>query len=494
MQRRHNPRRKARNGKNESRRGAGTRRTSFGGHKRHKRHRTQVLCLLCLFVADKSSRSTQISRKEDGPMRFWIRITILILVVLCGLNVSGVEAMASGAENSNPDRKRIERLLDKAEEVQYLSAQTSLTQAIVSLGDPVIDPLIERTKRALRSDQRRFIVPATIILSEMNKPRADNILLDLAWGRNTFSKFEPESLAAITYIDMMKKRGNKDACRIFFVNDRGKSYGYALRAIEGTELDRELFDKVCSFLTRDNFRNDALRVLAADPSTRFTEGKVAAICNSLEEIEKQPDRNRTRKNMLNKMFNKTDEYCVPHVVALAKIPGADSAIRTRIRQQPEGIARQCLWIALGNRGEITASREALTAFMKNPEYRESSILRRYAVEGYAKGGETQDLPFLQELAETDPYKIERGYQLGPDGPQWYKWGDEHINQTPEELKKPDEFLNRYEEAKKQIAPNKFIENYPIREAAKSAIRAIEARAANEGKSATPKPESAERKE
>ncbi len=413
-------------------------------------------------------------------MKFQIQMTVFI--ALYSLNVFEAGTMASGAENPTPDRQRIERLLAKAEEVQYISAQTSLTQAIVSLGDPVIDPLIERTKRTLRSDQRRFIVPATIILSEMNTPRADNTLLDLAWGRNTFSKSEPESLATIKYIDIMKKRGNKDACRIFLVNDQGKSYGYALSAIEGIELDRELFDKVCSFLTRDNFRNDALRVLAADPSTNLTEEKVAAIYNSLVEIEKQPDRNRaTRDNMLKGIFNTTDRYCVPHIDALVKIPGADSAIRTRIEQQPEGITRQCLRIALANRGDIPTTRESLSAFLKNPEYRACVVLRIRAVEGYSKGGETQDLPFLRELAATDPFKEEQDF--APDGPRWHKWGDEHINLYME----PAEYQIYYEAAKELIPPKRFRTTYQIREAAKKAVEAIEARAAAEGKQASQKP-------
>lgn len=419
-------------------------------------------------------------------MKFCIWMTVF--VAFWSLCFFAARATSAESENPTPNRLRIERLLAKAEEVQYLSAQTSLTQAIVSLGDPVIDPLIERTKRTLRSDQRRFIVPVTIILSEMNTPRADKILLDLAWGRNTFSRFEPESLAATTYINMMKKRGNKNACRIFLVPDQGKSYGYALCAIEGTELDRELFDKVCSFLTRDNFRNDALQVLATDPSTNLTEEKVVAICNSLVEIEKQPDRNRaTRDNMLKGIFNTTDRYCVPHIDALVKIPGADSAIRTRIEQQPEGITRQCLRIALANRGDIPATREFLAAFLKDPEYRACVVLRIRAVEGYSNGGETRDLPFLQELAATDPFKEE--WELALDGPRWHKWGDEHINL----YKEPAEYRRYYETEKKRIPSERFRTTYLIREAAKKAIEAIEARAANEGKSPAPKPESAERR-
>jgi hypothetical protein len=74
------------------------------------------------------------------------------------------------------------------------------------------------------------------------------------------------------------------------------------------------------------------------------------------------------------------------------------------------------------------------------------------VEGYSKGGETQDLPFLRELAATDPFKEEQDF--APDGPRWHKWGDEHINLYME----PAEYQIYYEAAKELIPPKRFQNN------------------------------------
>ena len=442
-------------------------------------------------------------------MKFQIQMTVFI--ALCNLNVFWAETMVSGTENPTPDRRRIERLLDLVQETakedtrltttpgdnweayqRNLDRETSVTQGLVTVGNLAIDPIVERIKRTkvIESYNNMKVFSAfVIILSEIGTPRADMTLQDLALNRNTFKNFSEKPLPVDLYKEWMKKSGGRKACRIFFVNDRGKPYGYALSALEGIELDRELFDKVCSFLERKTFTNTALQVLAADPSTHLTEEKVTAICHSLVEIEKQPNRNRaTRDNMLKGISNKTDQYCIPHIDALVKIPGADSAIRNKIEQQPEGIARQCLRIALANRGDIPATREFLTAFLKDPEYRACVVLRIRAVEGFAKGGETRDLPFLRELAATDPFKEE--WELAPDGPRWHKWGDEHINL----YKEPAEYRGYYEAEKKRIPPERFRTTYRIREAAQKASQAIETRTGGDGKSVASKPESVERKE
>jgi hypothetical protein len=440
-------------------------------------------------------------------MKFWIQTTVFI--ALYSLNVFEAGTMASGAENPPPNRQRIERLLDLVQETakedtrltttqgdnreayqRNLGRETSVTQDLVAVRDLAIDSIIERIKRTkvVESYNNMKVFSAfVIILAEIGTPRADKTLQDLALNRNTFRNFSEKPLPVEIFKEWMKKPGGRKACRIFFINDQGKPYAYALSAIEGIELNQELFDKVCSFLEKKAFMNTALRVLAAAPSTNLTEEKVAAICNSLGEIEKQPDRNRaTRDNMLKAIFNKTDQYCIPHIDALVKMPGANSAIRTRIEQQTEGITRQCLRIALANRGDIPTTRESLSAFLKDPEYRACVVLRIRAVEGYSKGGEIQDLPFLRELATTDPFKEE--WELAPDGPRWHKWGEEHINL----YKEPAEYRRYYEAEKERIRPERFLTRYPIREAAKGAIQAIEARTENEGKSATPKPESGER--
>ncbi len=317
----------------------------------------------------------------------------------------------------------------------------------------------------------------------MNTPRADDALLDMALGRNAFKQFGFEALAAVTYVDMMVDRRDRKACRVFLVNDQGLNYGYALRAIEGIELDRELLTKVIELLGKRAHIEDAVQVLAADPSISFVEEKVQALVKSLEAIPGIPGKLRFGGEM--RPLTEEDSLYCAHVRALGQLKGADEPLRQCLEKTTDTRVRHCLMIALTLRGDLASARESLQSFLKNPKYRTLVGMRSICVkECFSKYGEKQDLPFLKEFSETDLYNQERDTRFMSI--YWHKWGDAYINLRQSDAQNPHfQEIHREEIARLEPGVIKII--YPLREAAKRAIQAIETRVAADVKQATQEP-------
>jgi hypothetical protein len=98
---------------------------------------------------------------------------VSIAVLFLGLNVSG-QGVPNSAEK-NPERNRIERLLDitqgsasehhrimttpgnsREDALQNRDKTTSATKALVAAGDPAIDPIVERIRRTNRQIPRKW--------------------------------------------------------------------------------------------------------------------------------------------------------------------------------------------------------------------------------------------------------------------------------------------------------------------------------------------------
>lgn len=392
--------------------------------------------------------------------------------------------------NLDSDQNRIGRLLDLVQDIskendrlritpgsshedyqRNQDRETSLTLALTAVGDPAIDPLVERIKIAKKSENQAFLRRVPFILSEIGSSKADNTLLDMALGRNTFKNFGVDEAASVRYVNMMVDRRDRKACRVFLVNDQGLNYGYALHAIEGIELDRELLTKVIELLGKRAHIEDAVQVLAADPSISFVEEKVQALVKSIEAIPGIPGKLPFGGEM--RPLTEEDSLYCAHVRALGQLKGADEPLRQCLEKTTDTRVRHCLMIALALRGDLASARESLQSFLKDPEYRTLVGMRSLCVkECFSKYGEKQDLPFLKEFSETDLYNQERDTRFASI--YWHRWGNEYINLKEREARDPY-FIETHQENLAQAGADVVKIIYPIREAAKKAIEAIEAR-------------------
>ncbi len=108
-----------------------------------------------------------------GKIRMKSFSVVSIAVLFLGLNVSG-QGVPNSAEK-NPERNRIERLLDitqgsasehhrimttpgnsREDALQNRDKTTSATKALVAAGDPAIDPIVERIRRTNRQIPRKW--------------------------------------------------------------------------------------------------------------------------------------------------------------------------------------------------------------------------------------------------------------------------------------------------------------------------------------------------
>ncbi len=272
-------------------------------------------------------------------------------------------------------------------------------------------------------------------------------------------------------------------------NERFEMRRSGIQCLRGLELDQDLISKVLLRLQNEYLRDDVLELLTADPSTNFSKEKVRAIVQSMLSMVGKPSMELGHRSWEGKGIGSlADTIFNRHVWTLSRMKGVDVAIRDEMVVHSDGIVRDLLKISLGLRGDMKSGREPMKSFLMNSEYRTLPNNRLSCVEAFNKFGDKTDLPFLQEIASSDPYCVEEYayYQ------KCEKWRDEYINRTELQIKNESTSFAPLQTVDKKQNPTKV--TYPIREAAKKAIEVIEARTEAEGKSAAPKPESAERKE
>lgn len=355
---------------------------------------------------------------------------------------------------------------------------TSATQELARMGDPAVDRIIDELRRATDVSYVSGCEALRLIGSE----KSQNALLDMALGRNGF---EPDSNAARIYVEMMEERKDKAACKVLLTSTDRDVLFEALRGIWGVELDADSFEKVRKCLKYQGgtmasiLRERSIGVIAADPSSNLVEEKVQALVESLATVKDVPEGQYKKPNFEGEgIGNLADNLYHVHVSALAGMKGVDSALRSRIAAAPEGIGRNCLMIALAKRGDMAGTRESLKAFLKDPEYRTMSMLKRDCLDCFLRHGEERDVAFLTELSTSDPYQVEE-FNHFPGS--YEKWGDEYMNLTKDQEEEPEiRFAPKVTMLVwgEKTKPRKT--THPIRMAAQSAIKAIGAREKKDG--------------
>jgi hypothetical protein len=396
-----------------------------------------VLLLACPPTSHADENAAPVKEEPISPERLEYLLSIL----------------AKPEPNFAPEEMKDYKKVQQAYSI-YREEQLNASRELSRMGDSVVEILVEQIKKGKDGDFRDRL---ETILSRINTQKAREMRKNL-------------------------NRGRLDSKSGYVVNE-------GLIGIKDIELDADLLTKVTACLKNPYRMQDALDVLAADPSSNFPTEKVQAITESMLAQAGKPGMKFGYRNFEGAGIGSVaDSIYRKHVWTLSRMKGVDEALRNEITTQPEGIVRDLLKIALALRGDMKSERESLKTFLKNPEYRTLANNRLFCVEAFNKFGDKSDLPFLKELADRSLLVEEYDFF-----PKCEKWGEEYINRTKDQIEyEKDAFAPKQTMCPEKQIPTKV--TYPIREAAKKAIQAIEARTEAEGKSAAPKPESAERKE
>ena len=310
--------------------------------------------------------------------------------------------------------------------------RAELDKAIVDLeamGDEAVAAIMGHGEwnRMNRAFQHR----AVGVLTRIGTSKAQQGLLDIALGRGPV-KGQGSNWAARNYVKVIKNRG--DAKKLL-TSKRPDVLCTALKAIEGLSVDADSLGQLENLLKSKRyylcFRVAA--VMGADPETTYVQEKVSAIVRTLKAVEQFPDVNKPFPNPL-AVGTIADHMYFRLSDALSLMKGADGYLRD-ISNTLKGKAYWCLTMARARRGDSSVKSE-LYRIVRD---KSAGMLRCYAVRSLGPIGTSEDLPFLRELAEKDSLAVDMPHR-----------GDTTAGQEEQ--------------------PRKV---YPVRSAAKEAIRYIE---------------------
>jgi serine/threonine protein kinase/Flp pilus assembly protein TadD len=318
---------------------------------------------------------------------------------------------------------------------QETISDEKLDQAATNL-KPVADDAVDEIMRAFNRDNQAFAYRhrAVQLLQRLNTTKARASLLDISLGRSAEGLTSMKEWASAAYIRIAP---DPTAIRKLLASDDSSVLGNALRALKGVAVDEELLRRLIELAifkaeepnSQSLTRILAADVMAADPSGRFAERKIAAIVAAIGQVAKMPDADKVQKLSLG--TNSEVSYW-RYLRALVEMRGAEEALR-KASGRSEPLVRDLLAIARAQRGDTAA----LGDMRRIVEDRQAGLRRAWAAEGLAVVGGPDDLPLLKKLVQSDPLERERMTDVGP----------------------PDR-KNTY---------------FPVRDAARDAIRQIESR-------------------
>ncbi|HUV38489.1 MAG TPA: HEAT repeat domain-containing protein [Planctomycetota bacterium] len=269
---------------------------------------------------------------------------------------------------------------------------------------------------------------AVRILEMRDTPESRGLLKEMALGRHTDGNPDLERWAAQAYLACVK---DPRAAVDLLDSKAGPVLNLALLSIRGLAVDAPLMKRLDQLSSSSGraVRICTTQVLAADRVPRFPSEAMEAITKAVSTAASQPDADQIPARGY--YTNKEQEYSV-YANALATIKVSDEHLRRRAAAQ-NGDARSLLYIALGRRGDGSAR----PALMETLRQSGNGMIRAWAARVLGQIGTEDDLALLRHVAETDPLERERSGDVPVPG-----------------------------------SDKRF---FPVREAARSALRQIEKR-------------------
>jgi len=349
------------------------------------------------------------------------------------------EAVGAPVTKSGGDRAAIQKVLDLLD----LPWQTKLTAEQLDKCAASIRPNADEAVVAImkqyngtRSNSLRH--RAVQVLQRLGTAKARGALLDVALGRTADKLPSSHGWAARAYLTVIPNKA--DARELLASNDSGV-LNAALLALRGQPVDEELMERLRQIARRKEGWKDgwnapafaAADVASADPRPVLLEERVALLVDLLSDVAGMPGKD---KPIRHGHMNRVEAAYFSLLIDLTDMPAEAGPLLKQASAKRRGVQREVLIIARARRGDATA-REGIGAILAD---KKAGLRRAWAARALGVIGSAKDLPLLKRLAETDPLARERGGDVGPPGFRQAKF-------------------------------------YPVREAAKDAIRAVEQKAA-----------------
>ena len=281
---------------------------------------------------------------------------------------------------------------------------------------PAADEAVEEIMRAFNRNGQAFAYRhrAVQLLQRLGTPKARATLLDIALGHSAEDLPSMKAWASYHYLLITSHPAGAGK---LLVSDDADVLGNALRRLKGDVVDEDLLKRLIELtayknkepLSQSLTRFLAADVMAADPTGRFAARKVEAILAAVEEVANMPDGDPDG-DKVQKLSAGTnaESYYFRYMRALAEIRGADDALR-QAAGHGSPPARDIMAIARALRGDA-AARGELYSILNNPQ---AGLRRAWAEEGLGVVGTRDDLPLLKKLADSDPMERQLATDVGP---------------------------------------------------------------------------------
>lgn len=301
----------------------------------------------------------------------------LWIMVVC-VFVAGANCCVLGDTESNTE---VNRVIKKPKE----------------MGDSGV-ALIMKEFGKLRSEDRRDAITA---LSESGSEKACNALLDIAMGKHGQENVE---WAAGKYVEALKE---KSKSRELLKSQDSAIQHEGLMGLKGGGIDQELSQFLKDMLQSSSLdvRRAAARVIQEAPDHPYTKEMTIALVESAKTVDSALGANQVISTSgLGRCTAAGYAYrCI--VEALVCMKKADAGRLKSLTPEESGNSRDCVLIARAWLNDISVKHELKRIFQKS----ELSPLRSYALAAYDVVGTTDDVDFLNKIAESDPSAVNSGF-------------------------------------------------------------------------------------
>ena len=248
----------------------------------------------------------------------------------------------------------------------------------------------------------KYRAQALEVLALTHAPEAREYLLSLALSTT-------DETAALKYI---YKSGAPSAARNLLQSTNHEIQTIAVRGLLDAHrdgaipLDRRAWEVVKGLLSAESLevRKAAAMVAGRDSGTEVPAvEKAQALVRALEGIETLPEAQKQTAYGVHTFLRgaRYEFACLIVVNALSELRGLEEEFLRRQPADTEVLVRDCMLLALGRRGDEHAKEGLRRLVQQHP----SAAFRWEALGAFFKLGTTEDLPWLQELAERDPFYI-----------------------------------------------------------------------------------------
>lgn len=249
------------------------------------------------------------------------------------------------------------------------------------------------------------------VLSIVNTPKSRETLLQVVMRTKT-DELPWIRGAAREYVATLV---DKSEARKLLATSDTQVLQEAAVGLRGVAIDKGIIGRLLELMaSKDHhLRRLVVAVLGEDPGGQFASEKVAAIVRAIPDIARmeKADDVAWPGNWTN-----SEVYCRTYIDALARMKNARQAIIEQLPVAPVGEPTQhCLVLALAFGGD-GGVRPELRKMVTDAN---AGLFRAWAAEALGKIGTTEDLPLLRGVTQKDTMKRERGCDVAPMNKQPY---------------------------------------------------------------------------